>query len=66
LFYEGRVVALNTLVSTAFLLTRADFSSAIKLPASFPEPGLYPVRYSVRFDATAGEYIIALEGLTPR
>jgi hypothetical protein len=65
-FYEGRPVDLAIGVTTAFLQTKADFSSAIKLPAAFPEPGLYPVRYSVRFDATAGEYIVTLEGLTAR
>lgn len=65
-FFEGRVIHLGPIVTTAFLLTQPDFSAAVKLPAFFAEPGLYPTSYSVRFDATAGEYVIALEGLTAR
>lgn len=65
-FYEGRVIHLEPMATTAFLLTQPNFSTAIKLPASFLEPGLYPTTYSVRFDAAAGEYVIALEGLTAR
>jgi hypothetical protein len=65
-FYEGRVIHLEPMATSAFLLTRPNFTAAIKLPTSFAEPGLYPTSYSVRFDATAGGYIIALEGLTAR
>jgi hypothetical protein len=65
-FYEGRVIHLEPMATSAFLLTRPNFTAAIKLPASFAEPGLYPTSYSVRFDATAGGYIIALEGLIAR
>lgn len=65
-FYEGRVILLEPMVTSAFLLTQPNFTAAIKLPDSFAEPGLYPTTYSVSLDATTGEYVIALEGLTPR
>jgi hypothetical protein len=65
-FYEGRAIHLEPMVTSAFLLTQPDFTQAIKLPASFAEPGVYPTSYSVRFDAAAGDYVISLEGLTRR
>jgi hypothetical protein len=65
-FYEGRVIMLEPMVTTAFLLTQPDFTAPIKLPTSFAEPGLYPTSYGVRFDASAGDYVIALEDLTAR
>jgi hypothetical protein len=54
------------MVTSAFLLTQPDFTQAIKLPASFAEPGLYPRSYSVSFDSAAAEYLISLDGLTAR
>jgi hypothetical protein len=63
-FYEGRAIHLEPMVTAAFLLTQPDFTQAIKLPESFAEPGLYPTSYSVKWDATAAEYVISLEGLT--
>ena len=65
-FYEGRVIHLEPMVTSAFLLTQPNFTAAIKLPTSFAEPGLYPTSYSVKFDATAGGYIISLDGLANR
>lgn len=65
-FYEGRVIHLEPMVTSAFLLTQPDFTAAIKLPDSFAEPGLYPTSYSVRFDAADAEYVISLDGLTLR
>jgi hypothetical protein len=65
-FYEGRAIHLEPMVTSAFLLTQPDFTQAIKLPASFAEPGLYPTSYSVSFDSAAAEYVISLEGLTAR
>ena len=65
-FYEGRVIHLEPMVTSDFLATQPDFTAAIKLPASFSEPGLYPGSYRVRFDSAAAEYVISLEGLTVR
>ncbi|CAN5169523.1 DUF5602 domain-containing protein [soil metagenome] len=65
-FYEGRVIHLEPMVTSAFLLTQPNFSPPIKLPASFAEPGLYPTSYSVKFDATGGEYVISLDDLMSR
>jgi hypothetical protein len=65
-FYEGRVIHLEPMVTSAFLLTQPDFTAAIKLPASFAEPGLYPTNFKVTFDAPTGEYVISLDDLTSR
>ena len=39
----------------------------LKLPKSYERRGTYyPTRYSVRYDAAAKEYTVALEGMTLR
>ncbi len=65
-FYDAKMVFVEPMISAAFLQSRPNMTEPLKLPAQYAETGLYPTRYSVRYDAAAGEYTIALEELVLR
>ena len=43
-----------------------EIVAQLKMPTKFDRPGYYPDRYTVRWDATAKEYRISLDGLKPQ
>jgi hypothetical protein len=65
--YDGRLIFAEPMITKSFLETKPDVTELIKLPKSYERRGAYyPTRYSVRYDAAAKEYTIALEGMTRR
>jgi hypothetical protein len=65
-FYDGRMVFVEPMVTKAFLDAKQSSTSPITLPKAYSRPAYYPIQYSVKYDATRGEYTIALEGLVSR
>lgn len=65
-FYDGNMVFVEPMVTKAFLETRPNTTDIIKLPAKYPKKGYYPTRYSVKYDVTAKEFTLSLEGMTFR
>ncbi len=65
-FYNGRMVFMGPMVTKDFLETKTNTTDAIKLPERFLRNAYYPTRYSVKYDATAKEYTVSLEGMALR
>jgi len=64
--YDGKIIFVEPMITRAFLETKPNFTEEIKLPAKFPKSGLYPTKYSVRYEAATKEYTVALEAMTLR
>ena len=65
--YDGRLIFAEPMITKSFLEAKTDVTELIKLPKSYERRGAYyPTRYSVRYDAAAKEYTVALEGMTLR
>jgi hypothetical protein len=65
--YDGRLVFAEPMIAKSFLETKTDVTELIKLPKNYELRGAYyPTKYSIRYDAAAKEYTIALEGMTLR
>jgi hypothetical protein len=62
-YYNGTMNFVEPMVALDYLKTKPNFSTNIKLPASYPKAGFYPTRYSIRYDATREEYSVSLDGL---
>jgi hypothetical protein len=54
------------MMAVDYLMTKPNFSTAIKMPSVYQRPGFYPTRYSITFDEKRREYSVSLEGLTWR
>ncbi len=65
-FYDGRMVFLESRLTRALLEGKPSFAREIKLPRKYARSGYYPTRYRVRYDASAREYSVTLEGLVRR
>ncbi len=64
--YDGAFIFAEPMVATSFLMTHPAFTSPLKLPARYATSGNYPTAYSVTYNATSGEYQIALESFVAR
>jgi hypothetical protein len=69
--WDGQVIFDEPMVTRAFILAQRSgpaTAEAIPLPAArrYVPAGFYPVSYGIRWDEAAGEYRIALQGLTRR
>ena len=64
--YDGRMIFLEPMVSHAFLASKPDRCTPVRWAKTVAEAGYYPTRYCVRYDATAAEYRVTLEGLVYR
>ena len=64
--YDGRMIFLEPMVSHAFLASKPDRCTPVRGAKAVGETGYYPTRYCVRYDLTAKEYRVSLEGLTYR
>ena len=69
--WDGQVIFDEPMVTRAFILAQRSgpaTAEAIPLPAArrYAPAGFYPVSYGIRWDEAAGEYRIALQGLTRR
>lgn len=65
-FHAGRMIFQEPMITKAFLETQPDVTMPVPQPQAYPRPGRYPTTYRVRHDATAKEYVIALENLVQR
>ncbi len=65
--YDGLVTFWEPMITKAYLETRPNATLDIKQPQRYSAGGrYYPTRYTVRFDATALEYHITLDGFVLR
>jgi hypothetical protein len=64
--WNGEITFYEPMVTRAYLLSRPDVVTPIRVAAQNPEPGWYPTSYRVSYDAQAKEYRVALTGLTAR
>jgi hypothetical protein len=65
-YYNGTMNFMEPMITKAYLETKPNFTTKLKLPAAYPKAGWYPTRYSIRHDPVRQEYTVALEGLTYR
>ena len=65
-FYDAKMVFIEPMVTKAMLDARTAVDEQLAVPASYPRPGRYPTRYSIKYDATAREYRIELSGFVAR
>lgn len=64
--WDGEVIFAEPMITKAFLESKSRFDAALPAPARDRHAGFYPSGYSVRWDAAAKEYRIALTGLARR
>lgn len=65
--YDGRLIFAEPMITKSFLEAKTNVTELIKLPKSYERRGAYyPTKYSIRYDAAAKEYTVALEGMTRR
>lgn len=65
-FWDGDLIFVEPMITAAMLAERPTVDEALKLPQAYPEPGYYPTRYRVHYDAATQEYVVALGGLVMR
>lgn len=70
-FWDGHMAFLEPMITKAFIESvKASQDQTVSFPIPQPpaveKPGYYPAQYSVRYDARAKTYTIALEGLKRR
>jgi hypothetical protein len=66
-YFDGRWTTIEPIFTRSLMESKTDLSEKLKLPAVYPKSGLYyPTTYSLKYDATNKEYIIAFEGLILR
>jgi len=64
--WDGEVIFAEPMITKAFLETKPNFTKALPAPKQIAADGWYPGSYSIRWDATAKEYRIALTGMVAR
>ncbi len=64
--WDGRLIFLEPMVTTAFLAEKHDLSFPIAVAERYDPEGYYPASYSIRWDDAAGEYRISLTDLAWR
>lgn len=65
-FTAGRQAFIEPMITKAFLETKPDYSTAIVQPQRFATPGLYPTRYSIKYEVSSKEYRIAISSFVQR
>jgi hypothetical protein len=66
-FWKGSMIFIEPMITKAFLESKTTVSMDLKLPTKYPVADkYYPTKYGIRYDATAREYIVSLDGLTKR
>jgi hypothetical protein len=64
--YDGEITFYEPMITTAYLASKPNTRTPVKVSRGVSRDGYYPDSYSVRYDAARQEYSIALEGLTLR
>jgi hypothetical protein len=62
-FYNGHMNFMEPMITKAFLESHTSLSKQYGRPQQYVKPGYYPGGYSVSYDSTSNEYVIALTGL---
>ena len=62
--WDGKLAFAEPMITKAFLESRPDVRTAIKVPARYATPGYYPKEYRVYWEPSRNEYRVALAGLT--
>ncbi len=62
-YYGGKMAFVEPMIALSYLNAKQTYSAAIKQPATYPAPGLYPTHYAVSFDAASNTYTVTLDGL---
>lgn len=66
--YDGRFIFIEPMITKAYIESAKTAPSnelvmPLSAPAKYQHPGYYPAAYSVRYDSSAREYRISLDGL---
>lgn len=64
--YDGKLIFLEPMVSHAFLSSRPQQCTPLRVPTAYATAGYYPTSYCVRHDAASATYRVTLEGLVYR
>jgi hypothetical protein len=63
-YYNGAQVFMEPMITKWFLQSKASFSSAIAMPASFTRTGVYyPTKYSVSYDNATNEHVVTMSDM---
>jgi hypothetical protein len=65
-FTAGRQAFIEPMITKAFLESKPDYATAVAQPERFTIPGLYPTRYSIKYEASSKEYRIAINSFVQR
>ena len=69
--FDGRFIFLEPMITKAHIESAKTVAgnaivTALKTPVQYQRAGYYPDRYTVRWDASAKEYQISMDGLKPQ
>ncbi|AHD20067.1 hypothetical protein Y013_05010 [Rhodococcus pyridinivorans SB3094] len=64
--WDGEFIFIEPMMTREWLATKPSLREIVKQPSSYRRTGYYPTVYTVDFDEQAGEYVVALSGLTMR
>lgn len=64
--WDGKRTFIEPMITRAYLESKPSFAAQIPAIRRYGAPGYYPTGYSIRWDAQAGEWRIALTGLVKR
>ncbi len=64
--WDGNITFMEPMITLDRLKTKTALEEAIKQPQAYQHSKYYPTTYTIRFDDTTKEYIIALGGMTMR
>lgn len=64
--WDGEFTFIEPMMTREWLATKPQIREDVRQPAAYQRTGYYPTVYTVDFDEQAGEYVIALSGLTLR
>ncbi|MEO7360957.1 MAG: DUF5602 domain-containing protein [Gemmatimonadaceae bacterium] len=65
-YYDAKMVFIEPMMAKSFIESKPNFTSAIKTPDKYPNPGFYPTTYGLTHNATAKEYRAKLGSFVSR
>ncbi|MCB2204559.1 DUF5602 domain-containing protein [bacterium] len=66
-FYKGNLYFMEPMITKAYFESKPDVSLDIKQPTAFQQTGMaFPMKYDIRYDATAKQYIVELTDMSVR
>jgi hypothetical protein len=64
--YDGKMTFIEPMITKAYLESKPNQTELLALPKQYPSAGYFPTAYTVKWDPSNREFLIALEGLTLR